>query len=185
VSEHKSLDPSDQRYSTPVPGVCFRFARRADVPLLLALIRELAEFEKLTDQCTADEHTLAEELFGPRRVAEAVLAELDGEPAGFAVFFHNFSTFVGRAGLYLEDLYVRPRLRGRGIGRSLIAFVAKLAVERNCGRFEWAVLDWNTDAVEFYRSLGAVAMEEWTIQRVTGAALQKLGSHPFPPFGAD
>lgn len=169
-----------QRFRTPVPHLCFRFASREDVPLLLTLIRELAEFEQLLDQVKADEATLSEALFGSRRIAEVVIAEFEGEPAGFALYFHNFSTFVGRAGLYLEDLYVRPHLRGRGVGRWLIAFVAKIAVERNCGRFEWAVLDWNTRALELYRSLGAVPMDDWTVQRVTGAALQRLGSQAFP-----
>lgn len=169
-----------QRFATPVPGLNFRFAARGDVPVLLTLIRELAELEHLLDQVAADEATLSEELFGARRVAEVVLAELAGEAVGFAVFFHNFSTFVGRAGLYLEDLYVRPHARGKGVGRWLIAFVAKIAVERKCGRFEWAVLDWNTHAIEFYRSLGAVPMHDWTVQRVTGAALQRLGSQDFP-----
>jgi GNAT superfamily N-acetyltransferase len=167
------------RFSTPVPDVYFRFATRADVPVLLTLIRELAEFEHLLDQMQADEATLGDELFGHRRVAEVVLAEEKSEALAFAVYFHNFSTFVGRAGLYLEDLYVRPAARGRGIGRALIQFVARIAVERNCGRFEWAVLDWNTRAIEVYRSLGAVAMSDWTVQRVTGSALAQLGSVTF------
>jgi GNAT superfamily N-acetyltransferase len=168
-----------ERYATPVPDLYLRFASRADVPLILELVRELAEFEKLLDQVAADEAVLGEQLFGSRRVAEVVIAELADEPVGFAVFFHNFSTFLGRAGLYLEDLYVRPRARGRGIGRSLIAFVASIAVDRKCGRFEWSVLDWNTRAIEFYRSLGAVPMHDWTVQRVTGAALDRLGSQVF------
>jgi GNAT superfamily N-acetyltransferase len=168
-----------ERYATPVPGLYFRYATREDVPLLLTLIRELAEFEHLLDQVAADEVALGDELFGARRVAEAIIAELRDEPVAFAVFFHNFSTFVGRAGLYLEDLYVRPHARGQGIGRALITFVARIAVERKCGRFEWAVLDWNTRAIEFYRSLGAVAMSDWTVQRVTGAALERLGSQRF------
>jgi GNAT superfamily N-acetyltransferase len=162
------------RFSTRVPDLFIRYAERADVPLLLGFIRELAEFEKLLDHVEADEATLTEELFGARRVAEALIAELGGEPVGFALFFHNFSTFVGRKGLYLEDLYVRPQARRRGVGRALITFVAKIAVERNCGRFEWSVLDWNTHAIDFYRSLGAVAMDEWTVQRVTGEALRRL-----------
>ena len=169
-----------RRYSTPVPDLCFRYATRDDVPVLLGLIRELAEFEKLLDRVVADEATLAEELFGERRVAEAVLAELKGETVGFAVFFHNFSTFLGRAGLYLEDLYVMPHARRQGVGRWLISFIARIAVERKCGRFEWSVLDWNTHAIDFYRALGAVPMDEWTVQRVTGAALERLGSHAFP-----
>ena len=168
------------RFATPMPDTYFRFASREDVPVLLALIRELAEFEKLLDHVAADEATLSEALFGSRRVAEVVIAEIKGEPVGFAVFFHNLSTFVGRAGLYLEDLYVRPHARNKGVGRSLIQFVAKLAVDRKCGRFEWSVLDWNTRAIEFYRSLGAVAMNEWTVQRVTGDALQRLGNQVFP-----
>ena len=125
-----------ERYSTPVSGLYFRYATREDVPLLLTLIRELAEFEHLLDQVAADEATLGEELFGARRVAEVIIAELRGEAVAFAVFFHNFSTFLGRAGLYLEDLYVCPNARGQGIGRALISFVAKIAVERKCGRFE-------------------------------------------------
>ena len=165
-----------ERYSTAVPGLHLRYATRDDVSVLFPLIRELAEFEHLLDQVVADEITLADELFGKRRVAEVILAELRDEPVAFAVFFHNFSTFMGRAGLYLEDLYVRPHARGQGIGRALITFVAKIAVERNCGRFEWSVLDWNTHAIDFYRSLGAVPMSEWTVQRVTGDALRRLGS---------
>lgn len=175
--------PEPQRYATPVADLYFRFAARDDVPVILGLIRELAQFERLSDQVTANEATLAEELFGERRVAEVVLAELEGKAVGFAVFFHNFSTFLGRAGLYLEDLYVKPDARGLGVGRWLITFVANIAVGRKCGRFEWSVLDWNTGAIDFYRSLGAVAMDEWTVQRVTGAALERLGSHEFPRQG--
>jgi len=174
------MTPQPQRFSTPVAGLSFRFASRDDVAQILTLVRELAEFEHLLDQVAADEAILSEQLFGSRCVAEVVLAELDGETVGLAVFFHNFSTFLGRAGLYLEDLYVRPHARGKGVGRWLIAFVAKIAVDRKCGRFEWAVLDWNTHAIDFYRSLGAVAMSDWTIQRVTGAALERLGSQAFP-----
>ena len=165
-----------ERHSTRVPGLTIRCAERADVPLLLALIRELAEFEKLLDHVHADEATLGDELFGSSPVAEALIAELEGVAVGFALFFHNFSTFMGRKGLYLEDLYVRPHARRRGVGRSLITSVAKIAVERRCGRFEWSVLDWNTRAVDFYRALGAVAMDEWTVQRVTGAALERLAA---------
>jgi GNAT superfamily N-acetyltransferase len=168
------------RYSAPIPNVYFRFAVPADVPLLLEFIGELAQFENLRDQVIADEATLTEQLFGSRRVAEAVIAELGSETVGFAVFFHNFSTFLGRAGLYLEDLYVRPHARRRGVGRALISFVAKIAVERRCGRFEWSVLDWNTHAIDFYRSLGAVPMDEWTVHRMTGAALERLGSQNYP-----
>ncbi|MDB5864184.1 MAG: family acetyltransferase [Betaproteobacteria bacterium] len=170
-----------ERYATRVPGLHIRAAERDDVPLLLGFVRELAEFEKLLDHVAADEATLAEELFGAPRVAEALIAELAGEPVGFALFFHNFSTFAGRKGLYLEDLYVRPHARRRGIGRALIAVVARIAVERRCGRFEWSVLDWNARAIDFYRSLGAVAMDEWTVQRVTGEALQRLAKSGTDP----
>jgi GNAT superfamily N-acetyltransferase len=170
-----------QRYRTPVPGLYLRHAVRQDTAALLRLIRELAEFEQLSDEVRADEATLEQSLFGANSVAEAVLAELEGEVVGVAVFFHNFSTFLGRAGLHLEDLYVKPHARGRGVGRCLISFVAKIAVERNCGRFEWSVLDWNTRALDFYRALGAVPMEAWTVQRVTGDALARLGSQDFPP----
>jgi len=157
-------------------SVVFRFADRDDVPLILTFIRELADFEKLLDQVVADESTLASQLFGERRVAEVVIAELENQPVGFALFFHNFSTFLGRAGLYLEDLYVRPEARGRGIGRMLMSHLASIAIERGCGRFEWWVLDWNTRAIQFYRTLGAIPMEDWTVQRVTGEALRRLAS---------
>ena len=163
-----------ERFPTRVPDPSIRYATREDVPVLLSMIRELAQFEELLHVMQADEPGLAQELFAEPRVAEALLAELGGEVVGFALFFHNFSTFVGRKGLYLEDLYVRPHARRRGVGRALITFVAKIAVERRCGRFEWSVLDWNTRAIDFYRSLGAVAMDEWTIQRVSGEALQRL-----------
>ena len=165
-----------ERFPTRVPDLTIRYATRGDVPMLLAMIRELAEFEALLDAVQASEATLAEELFGTPRVAEALIADLSGEPVGFAVYFHNFSTFLGRKGLYLEDLYVRPHARRRGVGRALITFVAKVAVERRCGRFEWSVLGWNTRAIDFYRSLGAVAMDEWTIQRLTGTALERLAT---------
>jgi GNAT superfamily N-acetyltransferase len=170
-----------QRYRTSVPHLYLRFAARDDIPELLALIRELAEFEKLLDQVSADETKLTQSLFGRDPVAESVLAELNGEIVGFAVFFHNFSTFLGRAGLHLEDLYVKPHARGKGIGGSLIRFVARIAVERRCGRFEWSVLDWNTRAIDFYRRLGAVAMNDWTVHRVTGEALAALAGEEFPP----
>lgn len=163
-----------ERFPTRVPDLTIRYATREDVPILLSMIRELAEFEELLHIMQAAEDELAAELFDGPRVAEALLAELAGEPVGFAVFFHNFSTFMGRKGLYLEDLYVRPHARRRGVGRALITLVAKIAVERRCGRFEWSVLDWNTRAIDFYRSLGAVALDDWTVQRVTGAALERL-----------
>ncbi len=162
--------------ATSQPGVKLRFARRGDAALVLAFIHELADYEQLPHEVTADAQTLAESLFGESPAAEVVIAEVDGMPAGFALFFHNYSTFLGRRGLYLEDLFVRPDHRGKGLGRVLMAFLAKLAVERDCGRFEWSVLDWNTPAIDFYRSLGARGMDEWTGQRVTGAALHALAA---------
>ncbi len=145
-----------------------------DVPLILQFIRNLAEYEKLSHLVVADEATLLDELFGQHPIAECVIAEYDGEPAGFALFFHNFSTFVGRRGLYLEDLFVRPELRGQGIGKALLGYLAQLAKARNCGRIQWAVLNWNESAINFYQSLGAVPMNEWTVYRVTGDALDQL-----------
>ncbi|MFC5490883.1 GNAT family N-acetyltransferase [Dokdonella soli] len=153
-----------------------RAATRADAALILALIRELAAYEHLSHEVVADEAMLAEQLFGEHPIAEVVIADVDGEPAGFALYFHNFSTFAGRRGLYLEDLYVRPAFRGNGVGRRLMAYLAKLAVERGCGRFEWWVLDWNKPAIDFYRSLGAVGMDDWTVQRVSGSALAALAA---------
>ena len=149
-------------------------ATENDVAVVYSFIRKLAEYEKLLDQVTATEEMLRETLFGERRVAEVVLAYIDEEPVGFALYFHNFSTFVGRAGIYLEDLFVEPAYRGKGIGKALLTYVAKIAVDRKCGRFEWAVLDWNTPAINFYRSLGAAPLEDWTLFRVTGEALTKL-----------
>ena len=147
-----------------------------DVPLILKLIRELAEFERLRHEVVADETRLREQLFGPRPAAEVLLGfDADGTPMGFALFFQNFSTFLARPGIYLEDLYVRPAFRGRGLGRALLERIARLAVERDCGRFEWAVLDWNENAIGFYKKLGAEVKEDWRICRVTGDALQTLG----------
>jgi len=159
---------------TSDPRTVLRFATASDAPTILALIRGLAEYEKLLHECIADETALARTLFGDRRYAEVVIAEHEGRAAGFALFFHNYSTFLARPGIYLEDLFVRPELRGRGIGETLLAFLAKLAVERDCGRVEWSVLDWNEPAIGFYRKLGAVPMDEWTVFRVTGPALVEL-----------
>lgn len=151
-----------------------RSATEADVALILGLIRELAEYEKLAHEVTASENDLRESLFGPRPGAEVVIAEQDGEPAGYALFFHNYSTFLCKRGIYLEDLFVRPVFRGRGIGKLLLAHLAGIAVTRGCARFEWAVLDWNESAIGFYRSLGAVPMNEWTVMRLTGESLRRL-----------
>lgn len=155
-----------------------RAAVREDVPHILAFIRELAEYERLAHEAVATEAQLTEHLFGPHPAAEVVIAEVDGEPAGFALFFTSFSTFVGLPGLYLEDLFVRPRFRGLGVGKRLMIDLARRAVERGYGRFEWSVLDWNEPAIRFYRSLGALGQDEWTVQRVTGEALRRLAAAP-------
>jgi len=155
-------------------GAAIRRAARADVPALLGLIRGLAEYERLTPLVTATEDGLAETLFGTQANAEALLAEVDGEPVGFALYFQNMSTFLGRRGLYLEDLFVLPSHRRRGIGKALLAECARIAHERSCGRFEWMALDWNTPAIEFYKSLGASEMAEWRLFRMTGDAIARL-----------
>ena len=147
-----------------------------DVPLILKFIRELAEYEKLAHSVVANEATLRDELFGTKPVAECVIAEYDGVAVGFALYFHNFSTFVGKRGLYLEDLFVKPEMRGQGIGKALLVYLAQLAQARNCGRFEWAVLDWNEPSINFYKSLGAEPMNEWTVYRLTGETLDALAS---------
>lgn len=157
---------------TPAPTL--RAATAADVPLILQLIRGLAEYERLPHDVVATESLLAEQLFGAHPGAEVVLAEWQGTPAGFALFCHNFSTFLGRRGLWLEDLFVVPACRGRGIGRALLAELARMAIARGCGRLEWSVLDWNVDAIGFYRALGARPMDEWTTFRMTGDALERL-----------
>ena len=154
--------------------ITIRPARRDEVPVVLEFIRDLARYEKLEHEVSASESELREALFGERRYAEVILACSAGEPVGFALFFHNFSTFKGRPGIYLEDLFVRPEARGRGIGKQLLAHLARTAVERRCARLEWAVLDWNEPSIGFYRSLGAVAMDEWTVFRLTGNALALL-----------
>jgi len=151
-----------------------RTATRDDAPLILAFIRELAAYEKLAEEVVATEATLAATLFGPRPYAFVLIAEVDGIAAGFALFFHNYSTFLGRPGIFLEDLFVRPDARGRGAGRALISRLAAIAVERGCGRLEWAVLDWNESAIGFYRKLGATALSDWTTYRLTGGSLASL-----------
>jgi GNAT superfamily N-acetyltransferase len=157
-----------------VEGVTQRFATAADVPVILELIRELAEYERLSHDVVADEGLLRENLFGDRRVAEVIIAKEHGEALAFALFFHNLSTFVGRPEIYLEDIYVRPRARGRGIGNALLVLLAKIAVERGCGRMEWSVLDWNEPAIGFHLKLGAAAMDEWTGFRLAGPAPEGL-----------
>lgn len=153
------------------PRLVLRPAVAADARTLLGFIHELAEFEELADQVVVDERSLMQALFVDNPVSEAVVAELNREPIGFALFFRSFSTFLGRAGLYLEDLYVRPEHRGHGVGKALLRHLARIAVERGCGRLEWAVLNWNRSAIEFYERLGAVSMSDWTTYRLAGPAL--------------
>lgn len=159
-----------------MPEVEIRPATAEDTPLILSFIHELAEYEKLSHEVVATEETLRESLFGERSFAEVLLAFVGEEPVGFALFFHNFSTFLGKPGIYLEDLYVRPERRGAGAGRALLSRLARLTVERGCGRLEWWVLDWNEPSIGFYESLGARAMDDWTVYRVAGAALEDLAS---------
>lgn len=153
-----------------------RPATPADLPLIAQLIRDLAEYEKLSHEVRFDEATLGEHLFGPRPVAEVVIGETDGTPQGFALFFTNFSTFEGRPGIYLEDLYVRPAARGAGLGKALLLHLADVAEQRGCARLEWSVLNWNAPSIGFYRSLGARPMDDWTVMRVDGATLAQLAA---------
>ena len=153
-----------------------RFADKQDVPLILNFIRELAEYEKLAHEVIATEEILQHNLFGPKVYAEVIIGYLHQEPVSFALFFHHFSTFLGQPGIYLEDLYVKPAVRGQGIGQKMLAYLAHLAKQRNCGRLEWWVLDWNESAISFYKKLGAKPMDEWTVFRVTGSALYDLAS---------
>jgi GNAT superfamily N-acetyltransferase len=155
-------------------SLLIRPATCSDVPLILQLIRDLATYERAPKDVTATEEQLVEVLFGPKPSAEVLLAFEDTQPVGFAVFFHNFSTWLGRPGLYLEDLFVKPEQRGKGYGRALLVDLAKIARDRGCGRMEWAVLDWNDRAIQFYRKLGAASMDEWTVFRLTGDGIAKL-----------
>jgi GNAT superfamily N-acetyltransferase len=175
--------PGDGRSGEP-PKARLRSATEQDLPQILAFIRDLAEYERLAHEAVASAEDLRQALFPRpgelaepcRPGAEVVIAELDGRPVGFALFFHNFSTFLARRGLYLEDLFVRPEARGHGVGRALLEHLARIAVERGCGRFEWSVLDWNEPAIRFYEALGARKMEDWRIFRVTGEALRELAA---------
>jgi GNAT superfamily N-acetyltransferase len=151
-----------------------RPATSKDTALILRFIRELADYEKLLHEVVADEATLKQNLFGEMPHAKVVIGEYNGKPVSFALYFHNFSTFLGRPGIYLEDLYVQPDMRGKGLGKILLGYLASLAVELNCGRLEWWVLDWNKPAIDFYQSLGAQTMDEWTVNRVTDQALGEL-----------
>ena len=150
------------------------FASEADVPLILSLIRELADYEKLLHEVVATEDGLRQSLFGEKRYAEVLLARYGDAPVGFALFFHNYSTFLGQPGIYLEDLYVRPAFRGRGWGRRMLVELARIACDRGCGRLEWWVLDWNARSIRFYESLGAEAMDDWTVYRLTRKQIEAL-----------
>ena len=153
-----------------------RPATPADLSLIAQFIRDLADYEKLAHEVRFDEAVMGEKLFGARPYAEVIIGEIDGEPQGFALFFHNFSTFEGKPGVYLEDLFVRPAARGSGLGKALLSRLAAIAVERDCARLEWSVLDWNEPAIGFYKKLGARLMDEWTVMRVDGDALTGLAA---------
>lgn len=160
--------------STDIPSFQIRAATKDDVPVILSFIKKLADYERLSHEVVATEAGLRETLFGRRRTAEVALGYFKREPVGFVLFFHNYSTFLGQPGIYIEDLFVDEAFRRRGFGRALLTFVARLAKERRCGRLEWSVLDWNEPAINFYKKLGATPMSEWTIHRVTGESLLKL-----------
>ncbi|MGE5613012.1 MAG: N-acetyltransferase family protein [Bacillota bacterium] len=162
-----------ERIATRIENFELRFANESDVSLILRFIKELAEYENLLHEVEATEEVLRESLF-VRKAAEVIIGEYNNEAVGFALFFHNFSTFLGRPGIYVEDLYVKPEMRGKGFGQAMLSFLAKLAQEKNCGRLEWWCLDWNEPSIKFYRNLGAVPMDEWTVYRVTGKALADL-----------
>ena len=161
---------------TQHPDFTIRFATKNDVLLILSFIKQLADYEKLAHEVVATEAMLEQTLFGERKVAEVIFGDYKGDTVGFALFFHNYSTFLGRPGLYLEDLFVKSEMRGQGFGKIMLSFLAKLAKERNCGRLEWWVLDWNQPAIEFYKSLGAKPMDEWTVYRITGQTLDDFAN---------
>ena len=160
--------------STSLKEFMIRDTTVDDCDLILNFIKELAEYERLSHEVTATRETLLETLFGENPHAEVLIGEFKRDPVAYALFFHNFSTFTGRPGIYLEDIYVRPQMRGKGFGKCLLAYIAKLAVERNCTRVEWSVLDWNEPSIQFYRSIGAIPMDEWTVQRLHGDALNSF-----------
>ncbi len=160
--------------TTKIPGFEIRPALESDVPLILSFIKALAAYEKMENEVVATESILRDNLFGPRKCAEVLLGYYENVPVSFALFFHNFSTFIGKPGIYLEDLFVKPEMRGKGIGQAMLAYLGKIAIERDCGRLEWWVLDWNESAIKFYKHLGAKSMDEWTVFRVTGDTLKEL-----------
>lgn len=159
--------------NTKIDRYKLRFAQEKDIPTILNFIKELASYENLLCEVVATEESLRESIF-EKKAAEVIIGEYNSEPVSFALFFHNFSTFVGHPGIYLEDLYVKPAMRGKGLGKILIAFMAKIAAERKCGRFEWACLDWNEPSIKFYKQMGAIPMDEWTVYRVCDKALDDL-----------
>lgn len=162
------------KQQSPSASIAIRFATVDDVPLILSFIRGLADYEKLLDAVKATEDMLRDTLFGAKPAAEVLIAEDGGTPVGFALFFENYSTFLAQRGIYLEDLFVIPEARGRGVGRFLLQHLASLALERDCGRLEWAVLDWNAPAIGFYKRMGAVMMDDWTVNRLSGPALERM-----------
>ena len=164
----------DELIKTRIPGFVIKRAEESDVDLIITFIKKLAAYEKLSHEVVATTENLKKYLFGDQAVAEVVIGYYREKPVGFALFFHNFSTFLARPGIYLEDLYVLEEERGKGFGKALLVYLAKLAVERGCGRLEWAVLDWNEPSIQFYKSMGARIMDEWLINRVTGKALSSL-----------
>jgi len=163
----------NNQIDTSLDGFKLRFAEAGDITLILSFIKELAEYENMINDVVATEEVLKEALFD-RQAAEVIFGEYDGKPVGFALFFHNFSTFLGQSGIYLEDLYVKPEMRGKGIGKIMLSFLAKLALERKCGRLEWSCLDWNEPSITFYKKMGAVPMDEWTLYRTSNNALKEL-----------
>ena len=156
--------------------ILIRQALKEDVGLILSFIKELADYEKLSDAVTANEELLSKTLFGEESVTKSLLAFYDNKPAGFAIYFYNFSTFIGKPGLYLEDVYVKPELRGKGIGKQILIYLANIAKEKDCGRFEWSVLDWNEPSIKFYKNLGAKPMDEWTVFRLDKKGIENLAS---------
>lgn len=160
---------------TRLENFTLRIAEVNDVPLILEFIKELAVYEKMLDQVVATEEILLESLF-IKKTAEVIIGEYQNQPVSFAIFFHNFSSFLGRPGIYLEDLFVKPEMRGKGIGKIMLSYLAKLCIERNCGRLEWSCLDWNEPSIAFYKQMGAIPMDEWTVYRVCDDALDKLAT---------